>query len=173
MLRKLRLTSISAQDISQPMLSGFEYSRPDKEGETSTGGSLNSRWELYVHPEYQGSASNKGTYRKTFDIYSLGIVLLEIAIWARIENILNIDPTTAETTDLELIRKKLLDTPEYLNHVRASLGDKYHQAVRSCIEGKAAFGIDEHASEGTVETGAKLQQGFTERVVESLGGISL
>lgn len=40
-------------EICHPVLSGFEYSRPDKEGETTTGGNLNNWWELYVHPDYQ------------------------------------------------------------------------------------------------------------------------
>lgn len=162
----------SPTDISSPRLSGFEYSRPDKEGETTTGGNVNNWWELYVHPDYQGSGT-KGTYRKTFDIYSLGIVLLEIAVWTRIENIVGIqDPEAAETEELKGIRAKLLK-PEYLDYVRSNLGDKYHEAVKSCIEGRAAFGIDEAANEAAVETGAKLQQGFTSRVIDPLGGISL
>lgn len=162
----------SPRDVSSPRLSGFEYSRPDKEGETTTGGNVNNWWELYVHPDYQGSGT-KGTYRKTFDIYSLGIVLLEIAVWTRIENIVGIqDPEAAETNELRGIRAKLLK-PEYLDYVRSNLGDKYHEAVKSCIEGRAAFGIDEAANEASIETGAKLQQGFTSRVIDPLGGISL
>ena len=162
----------SSTNISHPCLSGFEYSRPDKEGETTTGGDVNNCWELYVHPDYQGSGT-KGTYRKTFDIYSLGIVLLEIAVWTKVENIVGIrDPEAAETEELKGIRTKLL-TPEYLDYVRSNLGDKYHEAVRSCIEGRSAFGIDEAANEASTETGAKLQQGFTNRVIDPLGGISL
>ncbi len=162
----------SPTDFSSPRLSGFEYSRPDKEGETTTGGNVNNWWELYVHPDYQDSG-NKGTYRKTFDIYSLGIALLEIAVWTRIENIVGIqDPEAAETEELKGIRAKLLK-PEYLDYVRSNLGDQYHEAGKSYLEGRAAFGIDEAANEAAVKTGAKLQQGFTSRVIDPLGGISL
>ncbi|KAL8964697.1 MAG: hypothetical protein Q9183_004274, partial [Haloplaca sp. 2 TL-2023] len=64
--------------ITEPFLTGYEYARADRPGETTTGGDVDEYTELYVHPDYQGSGS-KGTYRKTFDIYSLGIILLEIA----------------------------------------------------------------------------------------------
>ena len=86
----------SSANISHPCLSGFDYSRPDKEAGTTTGGDVNNCWELYVHPNLQGSGT-KGTYRKTFDIYSLGIVPLEIAVWTKVENIVGIqDPEAAE-----------------------------------------------------------------------------
>ena len=167
-------TANAATDIRAPYLTGFEYSRPDKEGETTTGGNVNNRWELYVHPDYQGpGGSAKGTYRKTFDIYSLGIVLLEIALWTKIEHIVEIrDPEAAETDVLRGIRQKLLK-PEYLDFLKASLGDRYHEAVKSCIEGRHAFGIADADNEASVQTGAQLQQNFTARVIDSLEGIHL
>ena len=93
-----------ATTLTQPYLTGFEYARPDKDGETTTGGEVDDWWELYVHPSYQGSSA-KGTYRKTFDIYSLGIILLEISYWKRIEEIVGIDPDTATTQEMRGIRE--------------------------------------------------------------------
>jgi len=91
----------------------------------------------------------------------------------RIKNIIGIqDPEAAETDELKSIRAKL-PKPEHLDYVRSNMGDKYHEAVKSCIEGRAAFGIDEAANEAAVKAGAKLQQGFTSRVIDALRGISL
>lgn len=139
------------------------------------GPSLDSPYctSIINHLPLSRGSGTKGTYRKTFDIYSLGIVLLEIAVWNKIENIVGIqDPDDAEADELKAIRTNLL-RPEYLDYVKSNLGDKYHEAVKSCIEGRSAFGIEETANEANVETGAKLQQGFTSRVIEPLGGISL
>ena len=160
-------------DIRQPFLTGYEYARPDKDEETSTGGGVNEWWELYVHPSYQGSDA-KGTYRKTFDIYSLGIILLEIAYWKPIENILGLDPDAATADELKAIRTRLIRPgSEYLAPVKADLGDRYYTAVTSCLEGRGAFRIADDESEASAETGAKLQRGFTSLVVDGLGSISI
>lgn len=124
--------------------------------------------KLYLHPDYQ-SLSSKRSYRKTFDIYSFGLILLEIAHWTKIEQIVNIDPHSTPFAELKGMRSKLLRSkPESLARVRASCGDRYYGAVKSCLEGGAAFGIDDDANEASAETGAKLQQGFTRLVIDAL-----
>ena len=160
--------------LDTPYVTGFEYARPDRDGETTLGGTeVNDHVMLYVHPNYQGSDA-KGTYRKTFDIYSLGIILLEIAYWKRIEHILGIDMNEATPAQLKGIRGRLLQpNSEYLALVKADLGDRYHVAVRSCIEGPSAFGIGAAESESEIQTGAKLQHGFVTLVVDALGSISI
>ena len=158
-------------NLDQPTLTGFEYARPDKNEETSTTGEANQWRELYVHPSYQGS-KGKGTYRRTFDIYSLGIILLEISNWKPIEQIVDIDPDCAQVTELEGIRSRLLDPGTgYLAQVLADQGEKYHEAVKYCLEGRAAFGIGEDENESDVLTGAKLQRAFMTHVVDALDSI--
>ena len=158
-------------NLGQPKLTGFEFARPDKHGETTTTGEANEWCELYVHPNYQGSNA-KGTYRKTFDIYSLGIILLEISYWKPIEQIVGIDPDCAQLAELKSIRSRLLD-PEagHLAQVLADQGEKYHEAVKCCLEGRPAFGIGEEEDEADVLTGAKLQHAFMTHVVDALESI--
>ena len=159
--------------LRQPKLTGFEFARPDKHGETSTTGEANEWYEIYVHPNYQGSNA-KGTYRKTFDIYSLGIILLEISYWKPIEQIVGIDPDCAQLAELKSIRSQLLDPGTgHLAQVLADQGEKYHEAVKCCLEGRAAFGIGEEENEADVETGAKLQQAFMTHVVDALESICI
>jgi hypothetical protein len=167
----LLFSTTSSPELTKPYLSGFNYARPDRPDETTTGDGLDSWAELYVHPDYQGLGT-KSTYRKTFDIYSFGIILLEIARWSKIEHIVDVDPDSATFAELKGIRSKLLQlNPESLAAVKASCGDRYHGAVKSCIEGGAAFGIHEDEDEVAAETGAKLQQGFTRLVVDALENI--
>lgn len=160
--------------IKKPYITGYEYARPDKDGHTTTTSvEFADYLMLYVHPNYQGYEA-KGTYRKTFDIYSLGIILLEIAHWKRIEQILDIDTHTAKPAQLKAVRERLLEPGSgYLAFVRENVGDRYYTAVKSCIEGRSAFGIGADEVEGDVQAGARLQHGFTSLVVDALESISI
>lgn len=160
--------------VARPYITGYEFARPDKDGETTTTATEFADYlMLYVHPNYQGYEA-KGTYRKTFDIYSLGIILLEIAHWKRIEDILDIDTHTAKPAQLKAVRERLLQHGSpYLAFVKENVGDRYYTAVKSCIEGRSAFGIGDCESEADVHTGARLQHHFTTLVVDALESISI
>ena len=160
--------------ISEPYITGYEFARPNKDGETTTTATeLDDYLMLYVHPNYQGVEA-KGTYSKIFDIYSLGIILLEIAYWKRIEQIITIDTHSAKPAQLKAVRERLLK-PEssYLAFVQENLGDRYYTAVKSCIEGRSAFGVGAGEVEGDIQTGARLQHGFSTLVVDALESISI
>lgn len=49
--------------------------------------------EVYRNPDAQVNGSRRSSYRKTFDIYSLGIMLFEIADWRRFALVLYMDDT--------------------------------------------------------------------------------
>jgi hypothetical protein len=226
-------------DYSQPFISGFEYSRPDEAGLTTT--AAPDTWAVYAHPDYQGF--DKKTYRKTFDMYSLGIILLEIASWKPAEEILGFEqpsiPKEQQETvknpaekngasekkdeaagekdnsarkdeaekneasekkdeaagekdktagkdeaqetktyskdslqDLKNIRKRLLvDEPALLEHVRATMGSRYHDAVKACIGGLEYFKLPADADETGEVIATLLQQAYLRLVVDALRGI--
>ena len=164
----------STSSISEPYITGYEFARPNKDGETTTTATeFDDYMMLYVHPNYQGVEA-KGTYSKIFDIYSLGIILLEIAYWKRIEQIITIDTHSAKPAQLKAVRERLLK-PDFscLAFVKENLGDRYYTAVKSCIEGRSAFGVGDVEVEGDIQTGAKLQHGFSTLVVDALESISI
>lgn len=155
-------------DVENPFITGYEYARPDRDWETNTGVAPNVWWELYAHPNYQGGRT-RGRYRKSFDIYSLGIILLEIAYWKSIEDIMEIDPSKAPRNDIFQICEKLLaPDSKYKEYVRVNLGERYCTAMTSCLDARSACGISDEEVEATVLTGAKLQKQFTALVVDSL-----
>ena len=164
----------STSSISDPYITGYEFARPNKDGETTTTATeFDDYMMLYVHPNYQGVEA-KGTYSKIFDIYSLGIILLEIAYWERIEQIITIDTHAAKPAQLKAVRERLLKPDSsYLAFVKENLGDRYYTAVKSCIEGRSAFGVGAGEVEGDIQTGAKLQHGFSTLVVDALESISV
>ncbi|OBT83066.1 hypothetical protein VE02_08773 [Pseudogymnoascus sp. 03VT05] len=98
----LVLTQNGSPDYSQPFISDFEYSRPDESDLTTT--AAPDTWAVYAHPDYQGF--DRKTYRKTFDIYSLGIILLEIALWKPAEEILGFEQPSVSTGGRDKFRKR-------------------------------------------------------------------
>ncbi|KAK2589782.1 hypothetical protein QQS21_012541 [Conoideocrella luteorostrata] len=70
-------TAALIPDISDPYLIGFDASRPDLDTALSMVPKNPSIENIHRHP-----ASTRGlTYCKAFDVYSLGLVLLEIGLW--------------------------------------------------------------------------------------------
>ena len=72
------------RELSHPFVLGFDSSRPEHLSEMSAAAqpSLAHLPDLYRHPDSLGIW--RQSYRKAFDIYSLGLVLLEIGLWTSI-----------------------------------------------------------------------------------------
>jgi hypothetical protein len=156
-------------DIREPYMTCFEYSRPDRTDAHSTHIPPSPRNEAYVHPSYQGVKA-RGTYRKSFDIYSLGIVLLEIAYWQPILTILADEFATKAkpiSSEVQLIQTMLIETrTKYVENLKGMVGERFYTAVDSCLR-VMARGKDET----TIEVSAKLQRDFTHLIVENLGSV--
>ncbi|KAJ0326228.1 hypothetical protein COL5a_007052 [Colletotrichum fioriniae] len=118
----------------RPYLVNFEYSRPDT-AETNMTADDDLARNVYRHPDRQGSRPNV-RFNKTHDLYSLGVVLLEIGVWqtalsmrnARLkqEGMLssrNVGPMQ------DIFKTK---TKERLGH---TMGPAYQKAVESCLDG--------------------------------------
>lgn len=161
-------------DLAAPIVSGFEYSRPDAE-ETSEYPKPKPQWDLYRWPDAQRAEPQEKNSRKTYDIYSLGLILLEIANWKSLNKIMGLgDVTKIPLRESRGIRSKLLDPKStYLADVLETVGKKYHAVVKKCIEGHQGFGIEENDDERSAETGLRLQKKFSTEVVHKLKSIEL
>jgi serine/threonine protein kinase len=77
----LRNEGESTLCLSSPTLLGFDFSRPH--GDLFTSKSIaqltTDPERLYVHPDYK--PKGKGRYLKVYDLYCLGVMLLEIGMW--------------------------------------------------------------------------------------------
>lgn len=90
-------------NASGPFVCGFEFARNSAE-ETEAMDDDNHT-ELYRHPDYLHSSptSKEATrYRKAYDLYSLGCVLLEVALWSDLEEILYLIGKDSAPASLEL-----------------------------------------------------------------------
>ena len=122
-------------DFENPYLTDFELSRPDT-GETRLIGQNSDPEEyIYQHPDRQGSPTR---FTKVHDIYSLGVVLLEIGLWEPAHKMYNDYVREFRKREPHLgslsattIRKNLLgDASRRLEH---RMGLAYKEAVVSCL----------------------------------------
>ncbi|KAF5715669.1 hypothetical protein FMUND_6736 [Fusarium mundagurra] len=97
-----RASKTSRPEFESPYLLGFSYSRSDGYAEETflEQSAIASTNQLYRHPEVQGQHPRR--YVASDDIYSLGLVLLEIALWIPLAKIEGRRGTTSNQTPLNL-----------------------------------------------------------------------
>lgn len=184
---QINITSIN---FSDPYISGFDYSRPATSDDMTERPTDNPRADIYRHPTVQStgnrespapnpnpsssttSLTGRESYKKSFDIYSLGVVLLEIAHWRTIDSILGINIETARPKQTWPVMERLVKRePQHLAWVRSYVGVAVEGVVRACLEGPEAFGLQRDADERRGVVAAALQEKFGERVVRVLAGM--
>lgn len=77
--------SLGQVDLAQPYITGFGYAYPDgywMQPSVASHSIKQVEHDLYRHP-----SSTTGTYHRQYDVYSLGILLLEIGLWTRLQTI--------------------------------------------------------------------------------------
>lgn len=169
-------------NVERPILSGFEYSRPQSSRTTSR--SLDPRWDIYRWPRTQNEVSKEGTSRTTYDVYSFGLLLLEIVHWQPLHKLLCLNRWPEPSTQDCRIRGWLLGEESFppfrnenpLAELRNIAGDKYWKATKHCLvaHGECGMRIDEDTDQSqTSEVGIKLQNAFNDLVVDELKGVSV
>ncbi|KAJ5718223.1 hypothetical protein N7488_003869 [Penicillium malachiteum] len=106
----------------QPFLVNFEFSRPD------TGSS--SQRNLYRHPKIQ--TSDRPAFSRRDDLYSLGVVLLEIAVWQTAREIINESITDPQRrSNAENIHRIYIAVAN--QRVPAKMGNAFSSAISACL----------------------------------------
>jgi hypothetical protein len=167
----------SGINFAEPYISGFDYSRPAQNEDLTEKPPENAAYDLYRHPKVHGSGPKDtptGTsYKKSYDIYSLGVILLEIAYWKPIHAILGIDLSSARPSQTFKVRDRLLNERNFLKYVKGNLGDKVFGVVDACLKGLKGFGLDEGSDERVPEVAELLQGAFYDVVVRRLAEVKV
>ncbi|KAH8164741.1 hypothetical protein CIB48_g3512 [Xylaria polymorpha] len=170
-------------DLGTPYICGFDFSRPDipdalSEVVPTQLLHLQSARErsLYRHPDLRqhGGADleddenddivRRHRYRKSYDTYSLGVVLVEIALWHPVTKLIKQDESPTDFHD------RLLT--EIVPELRYRMGRAYHDVVNKCLRGQ--FGdegvdqIDEISCEEHQKLSREWMKSFLEDAVEVL-----
>ncbi|TLD11756.1 hypothetical protein PspLS_11655 [Pyricularia sp. CBS 133598] len=82
--------------------------------------------DYYQHPAKH--ADPMRLYRHAYDVYSLGILLLEIGLWETLE-----DCYTTSADDQDFYEQRRLICREYLGKLRWACGDTYADVVLNCL----------------------------------------
>jgi len=129
-------------NLEQPWLTGFQLSRPRSFDNLTERPEFDKYKDLYRH-ECAQSGSQSEKYKASYDIYSLGVLLVEIALWRRIEDILEIDMSSVSRKRLRGIHDALLNRGDaaklrtgdpILTMVEKSTTRVYAAAVQVCLE---------------------------------------
>lgn len=140
--------------ITSPYITGFEYARPETQASLELRPPEQPDLNIYYHPD----VPLKG-FNRTRDIYSLGIVLFEIARWAPLsKEIPEESGRPLEEMTPEEIRRWIEDSIPALG---AQMGSAYRDAVETCIKGN--FGGRSEDKDGDA-----LARAFFARVLKRL-----
>ena len=166
-------------NFDSPIFSGFEYSRTQSSGTTSRG--TDPRWDIYRWPSIQSEAPQTTNSRQTYDIYSLGLMLLEIAHWKPLSDLMCLESWPSPTLQDCQIRGWLLSELEHEPFEETpllALGDvasnQYFEVTRRCLvaHGELGMCVGDNAVDSDPRMGVKLQNTFTELVVDKLQMLS-
>ncbi|KAI8635568.1 prion-inhibition and propagation-domain-containing protein [Xylariaceae sp. FL1651] len=144
--------------VTDPFITGFQYSRPATAHSLSGGPLENSELEHYYHP-----SADKGFSRR-IDLYSLGVVLCEIGRWGLVGD------TVSERT-----RRKMIDRSAWREYMIGKvlvdigwrMGEKYQSAVRTLLECR----LPDDDGDGD-EDGGFFEQQYFEKIIQPLSACS-
>ncbi|KAK2032566.1 hypothetical protein LX32DRAFT_636108 [Colletotrichum zoysiae] len=142
-----------------PYLVGFEYSRLDVTDEQTENVEFKPDHRFYRHPEamvvpisgLQQPLGGPGRYSKVYDIYSMGVVLLEIGRFMSARSITE-EYGLSKLATLVDIRNVFVE--KAIPDLRSTMGEAYAGAVLTCLDGSLDMFV-----------GHSLHRAFYEKVV--------
>ncbi|KAF4947077.1 hypothetical protein FGADI_10707 [Fusarium gaditjirri] len=151
-------SDISSVDLGAAHIGGFDYSRLFRETRLTQNVGDSRFQNAYRHPDHQGHPLHENSERPSFsykaDLYSLGVVLVEIGLWSPIIKLLDARGSQGEDRN---VREALLDM---IPEVRMNVGDAFADAASVCLKSNFQTG-----EAGQVES---IQEAFYLSVVRLL-----
>ena len=145
-----------------PVIFGYGNSRPESTVS-------NARYDndplrnLYRHPDRWGTSPSK-SFNKLHDIYSLGVVLLEIGFWKPVMQLVKSDLIKRGALPAD-VKANLLQLAKH-SRIEDLMGERFRGILVKCLEGDAAaFGVDAARDD---KEDSMLQAAFKEEVVATL-----
>ena len=152
----LQLQSNNNWDFQNPFLTGQEYARPDT-ALSSARFVQDFEENVYRHPDRQGQP--RETHTKYHDIYSLGVVLLEIGLWQPASEFQDFRPSVDRLTPEHMRKILITNAKDRLHHY---MGSEYQGAVLKCLNGEIRPEMD------NVRDALQLAENFRGQVIDSI-----
>ncbi|KAL8937566.1 MAG: hypothetical protein Q9216_004363 [Gyalolechia sp. 2 TL-2023] len=126
--------STNQPQLRKPFLAGFEYIRPVSGSTVGQPLDMSEKTTLYCHPDLQEEPNLE--FGKIHDLYSLGVVLLEVGLWMTARQLLQQarPPRPSKPRDIrdEYIKKANSKLP-------LRMGRPYTEAVVACLESRHKY----------------------------------
>ncbi|KAI1090516.1 prion-inhibition and propagation-domain-containing protein [Rostrohypoxylon terebratum] len=179
-LRSDNILFLAASDLdwSSFCLSGFDYSRPANPSEMTEAPSDDREHDLYRHPEVQLDVPRDGEYgyKTKHDVYSLGVILMEIGLWQPIHQFLGISLNQSIRRPVVRGVRGCLLKSESLAILESETGERYTTAVKLCLTSDQENLASKRESFKFLEENDKVEDTLTgclNRVQEILQNIKL
>lgn len=142
----------------------------------------------FSSPSSSSSAARPRS-RRSFDIYSLGVLLVEVAHWRTVDRVLGIEvegdgPDGDGRRRRRRMRRAVIISPrtalgvrarllggDVLAEVGACMGEVFEGAARRCVAGGEELGLEEGDDEASDAVAARLLMRFWADVVKVLGDV--
>lgn len=160
-------------DYRRPYLSGFDFSRPVGSDEMTEVPGDDAEHDLYRHPYAQTNRrKDRERSKKSFDIYSLGVIFVELAHWEPVDKILGLQMRIAKG-QFDVVRnvREALLTKDKVEDVGAEMGEKFEEATRRCLVGGSDLGLKQGDDETADDVAERLSMKFYDEVVKKLADI--
>ncbi|KAF8535768.1 hypothetical protein BDD12DRAFT_936873 [Trichophaea hybrida] len=131
-------------DFSSPWVTGFDFARPNQKDEHSFEVDSGEN-DIYRHPDLRQNIEDieeygRAPYRRQFDVYSLGLVLLEIGLWTPLSDLCNQKATPTKATARFKAACNL--------NVPHQMGTSYNELVLRCLDGDHQLHDEEDQEDG-------------------------
>ena len=145
----------ASYDYTCPFLCGFEFARPSNAISLSLGADENFEQRMYHHPDRLAIITTSHT--KQHDLYSYGILLLEVGLWTLVRDCFGRDLTKRipPKTMGDIIRT---NARRRLDHF---MGAAYRKAAIRCLDMDFAVELDD-------AVGTNLAKAFKDLVLEEI-----
>ena len=125
-------------DITTPYIIGLHTARASTVNSIDPRGTRDAARDIYYHPDVQLEG-----FSRENEIYSLGVVMFEIARWASaVKQIAKSGEILVAYSNLPEMREWIVNSVDQLG---AQVGTAYQEAVRACLTG--SFGTHEDQAE--------------------------
>ncbi|KAF5566223.1 het-s domain-containing protein [Fusarium phyllophilum] len=133
--------NISSVDLGAAYIGGFDYSRLFRETRLTQNAGDNRFQNLYRHPDHQGlpvqengESADRPPFSYNADLYSLGVVLVEIGLWSPIIKLLDARGSRDEEKS---VQETILDM---IPKVRMRMGGAFADAASACLRSEFETG---------------------------------
>ncbi|KAF9776842.1 hypothetical protein IL306_004905 [Fusarium sp. DS 682] len=134
-------------------LSGWEYSRPETGLSSVRSGSEDIDENIYRHPDQWGLPTIR--FNRNHDVYSLGVILLEISRWKRA---ITFHPSRFRNCEVAKVVRDYFVQEASNTKTSGSMGYRYQEIILKCLQG--TFDRPELGRDPAVVQDDKVQPDF-------------